>query len=89
MSVISQLFDDAEHAMTPIPANTFYIDQVTIDGGMHEPFVREAHVLAYPQPTATATLVRRFVHVPLVTRPSYRESMPPCECQKAAQRGVS
>ena len=39
----------------PISHNTIYTNEVTIDDGVHPPFVRSASVLANPEPTPTLT----------------------------------
>jgi len=39
----------------PIPHDTIYTNEVTIDDGVHPPFVRSASVLANPWPTPTHT----------------------------------
>jgi hypothetical protein len=41
--------------LPPIPFDTIYTNEVTIDDGVHPAFVRSASVLANPQPTPTVT----------------------------------
>ena len=52
----SRIFTFQVHGPSPpIPHYTIYTNEVTIDDGVHPPFVRSASVLANPQPTPTAT----------------------------------
>ena len=52
----SRIFTFQVHGPSPpIPHDTIYTNEVTIDDGVHPPFVRSASVLANPQPTPTAT----------------------------------
>jgi len=56
--------------LPPIPHDTIYTNEVTIDDGVHPPFVRSASVLANPQltPTATATPVLHRCWLPLMMK---------------------
>ena len=52
----SRVFMFSVHGpVPPIPHDTVYTNEVTIDDGAHPPFVRRASVLANPWPTPTAT----------------------------------
>ena len=52
----SRVFMFSVHGPLPtIPYDTIYTNEVTIDDGVHPPFVRRASVLANPQPTPTVT----------------------------------
>ncbi|MBC8449936.1 MAG: DUF11 domain-containing protein, partial [Chloroflexi bacterium] len=52
----SRVFMFSVHGpVPPIPHDTVYTNEVTIDDGVHAPFVRRASVLANPWPTPTAT----------------------------------
>ena len=52
----SRVFMFTVHGPVPtIPYDTTYTNEVTIDDGVHPPFMRSASVLANPQPTSTAT----------------------------------
>jgi hypothetical protein len=56
----------------PVPANTVYTNEVTIDDGVHPAFVRRASVLANPQdtatPTPTVTTALQARYLPLLVR---------------------
>ena len=52
----SHVFTFAVHGPVPtIPYDTIYTNEVTIDDGVHPPFVRSASILANPEPTPTHT----------------------------------
>ena len=52
----SHVFTFAVHGPVPtIPYDTIYTNKVTIDDGVHPPFVRSASILANPEPTPTDT----------------------------------
>ena len=52
----SRVFMFSVHGpVPPIPHDTVYTNEVTIDDGVHPPFVRRASVLANPWPTPTVT----------------------------------
>lgn len=52
----SRVFMFTVHGPVPtIPYDTIYTNEVTIDDGVHPPFMRRASVLANPQPTSTPT----------------------------------
>ena len=53
----------------PVPHNTIYTNEVTIDDGVHPAFVRSVSVLANPEVTATPTAIVLALHLPLLVRP--------------------
>jgi uncharacterized repeat protein (TIGR01451 family) len=62
----------------PIAPNTIYTNEVTIDDGVHPPFVRSASVLANPQLTPTATSTH--TPTPTATRtPTHTSTAAPTE----------
>ncbi|MEA3334574.1 MAG: sugar-binding protein [Chloroflexota bacterium] len=65
----SRVFQFSVHGPVPvIPHNTTISNEVIIDDGVHDPFVRSVEVLANPGPTPTATPTLRKLYLPIILK---------------------